>query len=124
LRNYLKKEQNKFLFVGIFNLLITNIILQFLLLVLIPILATLISQSFNFIIGFFLYGIKVFNKKKLRLVYFIKYLTLSIVIWNINWILILFLNSYGISKNIASLFIIPLLALISYTFQKYLVFAE
>ena len=76
-------------------------------LVLNTILATFVSQSFNFIVGFTLYGLRVFNMKYLRFVFFIKYLALSIFIWNINWILILFLNSYGLSKNIASLFIDP-----------------
>ena len=122
LKGIKKNELKNFLIIGIFNFLLTNIILQFLLLVLNTILATFVSQSFNFIVGFTLYGLRVFNMKNLRFVFFLKYLALSIFIWNINWILILFLNSYGLSKNIASLFIIPLLVIISFLFQKFFVF--
>ena len=117
-----KRELKIFLLIGIFNFLLTNIILQALLLIINTILATFISQTFNFIVGFNLYGQKVFNMKTLKLSFFVKYLALSIFIWNINWILIFFLNSYGLSKNIASLFIIPLLVMISFLFQKFFVF--
>ena len=117
-----KRELKIFLLIGIFNFLLTNIILQALLLIINTILATFISQTFNFIVGFNLYGQKVFNMKTLKLSFFVKYLALSIFIWNINWILIFFLNSYGFSKNIASLFIIPLLVIISFLFQKFFVF--
>ncbi len=117
-----KRELKIFLLIGIFNFLLTNIILQALLLIINTILATFISQTFNFIVGFNLYGQKVFNMKTLKFSFFLKYLALSIFIWNINWILIFFLNSYGLSKNIASLFIIPLLVIISFLFQKFFVF--
>ena len=122
LKKIKKRELKKFLLIGILNFLLTNIILQFLLLIINIILATFISQTFNFIFGFNLYGQKVFNMKTLRFVFFVKYLALSFFIWNINWILIMFLNSYGFSKNIASLFIIPVLVIISFLFQKFFVF--
>ena len=122
LKKIKKRELKIFLLIGIFNFLLTNIILQALLLIINTILATFISQTFNFIVGFNLYGQKVFNMKTLKLSFFVKYLALSIFIWNINWILIFFLNSYGLSKNIASLFIIPLLVMISFLFQKFFVF--
>ena len=117
-----KRELKIFLLIGIFNFLLTNIILQALLLIINTILATFISQTFNFIVGFNLYGQKVFNMKTLKFSFFLKYLALSIFIWNINWILIFFLNSYGLSKNIASLFIMPLLVIISFLFQIFFVF--
>ena len=53
-----------------------------------------------------------------------KYLILNIFLWNINWIMIDFISSYGLSKNISSITIICPLALFSYVSQKLLVFKK
>ena len=74
--------------------------------------------------GYYLYGKKVFGVKSLRNIYFLKYIFLNIVIWNLNWIVINNINSYNISKNIASLILVPFLALISFVFQKRFVFSK
>ena len=76
----------------------------------------------NFFLGYYLYGKKVFGLRILKNEFFWKYLILVIFLWNINWIIIDFFNSFGISKNLVSLLIIPFLALISYVSQKYIVF--
>ena len=112
----------KFIYFGAFNTIFTNIILQLLLFLFPTIFATLASQIFNFSFGFYYYGKKVFGIKSFKKLFFLRYLFLNILIWNLNWILINTINSYNISKNIASLIVIPLLALLSFGFQKNFVF--
>lgn len=124
LSNIISKRKYKFLFYGIINVAITNVCLQILLLFYIPIKATLISQTVNFFIGYYFYGTKVFLNKNWRPQILLKYLILVIFLWNLNWLLIEFFHSFGLSKNLASIIILPLLALISYLSQKYIVFAN
>ncbi len=76
----------------------------------------------NFFIGYYLYGKKVFRVRKMSINNFISYFLLTILLWNMNWKLIEHFHSFGISKNIVSLLIIPFLALISYVTQKYIIF--
>ena len=118
------KENKKFLFIfyGILNTFLTNILLQITLFFSPIILSTLISQIFNLNLGYYLYGKKVFKVKYLRKKQYLKYVSSNFIIWNINWILIIGLNSYNISKNIAALIVIPFLALISFMYQKYFIF--
>ena len=120
----LNKTFLKFIFFGAFNTIFTNIILQVLLFLFPTIFATLASQIFNFSFGFYYYGKKVFGIKSFEKLFFLRYLFLNILIWNLNWILINTINSYNISKNIASLIVIPLLALLSFGFQKNFVFLK
>ncbi len=114
----------RFIFFGAFNIIFTNLILQVLLFLIPTIIAAFASQLFNFTFGFYFYGKKVFGIKSLKKSFFIRYLFLNILIWNLNWILINTINFYNISKNIASLIVIPLLALISFGFQKSFVFLK
>ena len=118
------KDPKKKLFVifGLINLLLTNIILQVLLLIVPTILATFSSQLFNFLFGFYIYGKKVFKVKYLNKRQFMKYFLLSILVWNINWLTINYVSMFVYSKNIIALFLVPPLALISYISQKYFVF--
>ena len=118
------KENKKFLFIfyGILNTFLTNILLQITLFFFPIIVSTLISQIFNLNFGYYLYGKKVFKVKYFRKKQYLKYLSSNFIIWNINWILISTLNSYNISKNLAALIVIPFLALISFMYQKYFVF--
>lgn len=122
LNNFSKEFFYRFIFFGIFNVLLSNLILQILLLNVSSIVATFFSQLINFCLGYYLYGTKVFRFKILRIKIFIKYFILIILLWNINWILIEIFYYFGISKNIIALVIVPFLALISYLSQKYLVF--
>ena len=117
-----KNTKNRFIFFGIFNAFITNLILQILLFFVSSVRATFVSQMVNFFLGYYLYGKKVFGLRILKSQFFWKYLILVIFLWNINWISIEFFNSFGISKNLVSLVIVPFLALISYVSQKYIVF--
>ncbi len=111
-----------FFFYGILNTFLTNILLQISLLFFPIILSTFISQIFNLNLGYYLYGKKVFQVKLLRKKQYLKYLISNFIIWNINSVLIITLNSYNISKNLAALIVIPFLALISFMYQKYFIF--
>ena len=122
LSNIISQRKYKFLFYGIINVAVTNVCLQILLFFYSPIKATLISQTVNFFIGYYFYGTKVFLNKNWRLKILLKYLILVIFLWNLNWLLIELFHSFGLSKNLASIIIVPLLALLSYLSQKYIVF--
>tara|TARA_Y100000991_G_C21934666_1_gene332414 strand:- start:209 stop:613 length:405 start_codon:yes stop_codon:yes gene_type:complete len=123
-KRIIDKKFLSFIYFGFFNTLLTNLILQLLLLFTPTIFATLMSQIFNFNFGYYFYGKKVFGIKSLKNIYFLKYILLNVIIWNLNWIVINNINSYNISKNIASLILIPFLALISFVFQKRFVFSK
>ena len=115
-------EKRLFLSFGIFNFLITNFVLQVLLLLIPTILATIISQLVNLILGYYLYGKKVFKFTKLSKFIFLKYLFLAFILWMVNFGVIQYFFYEGFNKNIIAIFIIPLLVLISYLSQKYFVF--
>lgn len=120
--NFRKEMPFRFIYFGIFNVLLSNLILQILLQYVNSIIATFFSQLVNFCLGYYLYGSKVFRFKLERINTFIKYLILVIFLWNSNWILIEIFHSFGISKNIIAIVIVPFLALISYLSQKNIVF--
>ena len=122
--NFRNSRKSLFIFYGILNALITNLLLQISLLFCPIILATLFSQIFNLNFGFYLYGKKVFEVKSLRKRYYFKYLIISLFLWIVNWICISYLNSYNISRNLSALIVIPFLALISFMYQKYFIFVE
>lgn len=117
-----KGEKRLFLAFGFFNFLITNITLQVFLLVIPIIFATFISQFVNLIIGYYIYGKKVFKLNKLNKFVFKKYFLLSFILWLLNFVLIQSLFFYSVNKNLAAIFIIPFLVFISYFSQKYYVF--
>ena len=118
--NYYKKKS--FLILGLINFLITNITLQFLLLILPIYVSTIASQITNLLLGFYLYGNKVFQVKKKTLPIFIKYLFLAFVLWFLNFSLIIILLNLGINKNIAAFLVIPFLVILSYFCQSKYVF--
>ena len=122
----MKNKQKKMLFVfyGLFNLLITNIILQLLLISVSTFKATLLSQTFNLLFGFYNYGKKVFDINVLKKSHLLKFLILHIFLWNINWSLIDILSSNNLSKNISSLLLIIPLACLSYFSQRFIVFKK
>ena len=118
--NYYKKK--RFLILGLINFLITNITLQFLLLILPIYVSTIASQIINLFLGFYLYGNKVFQVKKKTLRIFIKYLFLAFVLWVLNFSSIKILFNLGINKNIAAFLVIPFLVILSYFCQSRYVF--
>ena len=118
------RRKRLFLFYGIANFLITNSVLHLLLLVIPIFLATIISQITNLIIGFYLYGKKVFKMNNLTQKELKKYILLASFLWAMNFVSIRFMYANGIHKNLAAIFTIPLLVLISYTFQKKYIFVK
>lgn len=117
-----KKTKRLFLVFGVINFLITNITLQILLLFLPTLFATVLSQLVNFLIGYYLYGKKVFNIAKLNSFIFRKYLILSVILWLLNFGFIELFFYYGMNKNLSAIIIIPFLVSLSYLSQKYLIF--
>ena len=115
-------EKRLFLFYGTTNFLISNSVLHLLLLIIPIYLATMVSQITNLIIGFFLYGKKVFKFSRLTYKELLKYILLASFNWILNYISIRFLYENGINKNIAAIINIPFLVLISYYFQKKFIF--
>ena len=113
-----------FLLHGITNFLITNLVLHLLLLVIPIFLATIASQITNLIIGFYLYGKKVFKTKNLTYQEFSKYILLASFNWTLNYVSIRFMYENGINKNLAAIFTIPFLVFISYYFQKRYIFIK
>ena len=117
-------KKRLFLVLGIFNMLVTNIILQILLLMVPTSVATIISQIFNFLIGYYLYGKKVFKVKKLDKFFLKKYLFLALTLWILNLGFIESFFYFGVNKNLTALLLIPFLALFSYICQNKIVFKK
>ena len=117
-------KKRLFLVIGILNMFLTNIILQILLFLVSTLLATIISQIFNFIIGYYFYGKKVFKVNKLDKFFFKKYLLLALTLWMLNFGLIQSFFYFGVNKNISALLLIPFLALFSYYCQNKFVFKK
>ena len=117
-------KKRLFLVIGIFNMFLTNIILQILLFLVSTFLATVISQIFNFLIGYYFYGKKVFKVNKLDKFFFKKYLLLGLTLWILNFGLIQSFFFFGVNKNITALLLIPFLALFSYYCQNKFVFKK
>ena len=117
-----KGEKRLFLTYGILNFFITNAVLQVSLLLIPTLFATVLSQIVNILIGYFLYGKKVFKLKDLNRFVFKKYLILASILWILNFVLIQSFFYVGVNKNITAIFIIPLLVVISYLSQRNFVF--
>ena len=117
-------SKRRFIVYGALNVGITNLILQILLFFVPTGLATFLSQLFNMAIGFFLYGKKVFRVKQLKQKAGVKYFLLATSLWIANWIGINAVSQYGISRNLAAILLVPILATYSYLAQMLVVFSE
>ena len=115
-------RKRRFLGYGALNVLLTNLVLQLLLLVLHTGLATLLSQLLNVGLGFVLYGKKVFRVERLQKRAALRYGLLAVLLWWANWAGISGLAGWGLQRNLAALAMIPLLAAVSYSAQKWVVF--
>ena len=116
------RQKKLFLWYGIINFLITNITLQISLLIMPTLLATILSQFINLMIGFYVYGKKVFKFRGINKIVFKKYLSLALILWFLNFCFIEIFFYYGVNKNLIASVIIPLLVAISYMSQKNYVF--
>ena len=80
-----KGRKRRFLIYGALNVGATNLFLQLLLIIFNTGFSTFLSQIFNMILGFFLYGKKVFRVNNLKQAYGFKYLILATSLWLANW---------------------------------------
>ena len=113
----------RFLMYGLINTLITNIFLQIIILLLPLWISTFLSQIFNVNLGFFIYSNLVFKLKRKSLEIFVKYFLFSIFAWNLNAFLIFKMNYHlNINIRISAILTIPLLAILSFYFQKKIIF--
>ena len=117
-------RKRRFLGYGALNVLLTNLVLQLLLLVLGTGLATFLSQVLNVGLGFVLYGKRVFRVERLQKRSALAYALMALVLWWCNWAGISRLAHAGFSRNLAAFLLIPVLAALSYTVQKLVVFRE
>ena len=117
-----KGLKRKFIFYGIINVLLTNMLLQLMLLFFDSVISTFTSQVFNSIFGLIFYAKKVFGVRSYMKLAVFKYFLLSLLGWNLNWIGINFLGDFNINKNISAIIMIPFLAGFSFYFQKYIVY--
>ena len=120
----INRQKRSFLGYGIINFMITNIFLQISLLIMPTLLATVLSQFINLIIGFYIYGKKVFKFRALNERVFKKYLLLAIILWLLNFGFIQGFFYFGLNKNITAILITPFLVAVSYLTQKSFVFSE
>ena len=117
-------RKRRFLGYGALNVLATNLVLQGLLLVLGTGLATFLSQLLNVGLGFVLYGKRVFRVDRLQKRSALAYALMALALWWCNWAGISLLAGWGFSRNLAALLLIPVLAVLSYTVQKLVVFRQ
>ena len=115
-------RKRRFLSFGALNVLLTNLLLQALLLVLSTGLATLLSQLVNVALGFVLYGRWVFLVERLQKRAALRYGVLAVCLWWANWLGISWLADQGWARNLAALALVPFLAGVSYAAQKFVVF--
>ena len=110
---------------GIANIVSTNLLLQLLLLSGLISLGgcTFISQLFNGVIGYVIYGKFVFAAQAMRTFSRpARYLILMISLWLLNWTGIYMLQAVNVSKNAGGILMIFPLAAYSYILQRKWVF--
>ncbi|QNG29019.1 GtrA family protein [Synechococcus sp. LTW-R] len=117
-------RKRRFLGYGALNLLATNVVLQGLLLVMGTGLATFLSQLLNVGLGFVLYGKRVFRVERLQKRSALSYALMALCLWWCNWAGIDWLAGLGLTRNLAALILIPVLAALSYAVQKLVVFRQ
>ena len=117
-------RKRRFLGYGALNVLATNVALQGLLLVMGTGLATFLSQLLNVGLGFVLYGKRVFRVERLQKRSALSYALMALILWWCNWAGIDWLAGLGLTRNLAALMLIPVLAALSYAVQKLVIFRQ
>ena len=117
-------RKRRFLGYGALNVLATNVVLQGLLLVMGTGLATFLSQLLNVGLGFVLYGKRVFQVERLQKRSALSYALMALCLWWCNWAGIDWLAGLGLTRNLAALILIPVLAALSYAVQKLVIFRQ
>ena len=119
------KQGKKFLLYGILNFVITNIILQILLLFLNVWTSAILSQIINSLVGYQLYSRYVFKINTYKNYLFIKYILFAFITYILNAKLIILISTnFLISKNQAAFILVPFLASFSFCSQKFFVFKK
>ena len=119
--------KRRFFIAGLLNIFLTNLLLQVLLFSGFISLGgcTLISQLFNGMVGYIIYGKFVFAAQTLRtLSRPVRYLALMTSLWLFNWTGIYLLQGLNVSKNAGGLLMIIPLAAYSYSLQRRWVFKK
>ena len=117
-------RKRRFLGYGALNVLATNVVLQGLLLVMGTGLATFLSQLLNVGLGFVLYGKRVFRVERLQKRSALSYALMALCLWWCNWAGIDWLAGLGLTRNLAALILIPVLAALSCAVQKLVIFRQ
>ena len=117
-------RKRRFLGYGALNVLATNVALQGLLLVMGTGLATFLSQLLNVGLGFVLYGKRVFRVERLQKRSALSYALMALFMWWCNWAGIDWLAGLGLTRNLAAVMLIPVLAALSYAVQKLVIFRQ
>ena len=115
-------RKRRFLLFGVVNVLLTNGALLLLLHLVTIGLATFLSQLLNLVLGYWLYGKRVFRVERFALRSAGAYGGLAASLWLLNWLGIRLLSGAGLPRGWAALALVPLLAALSYGVQKTLVF--
>ena len=84
----INKQKKLFVVFGFYNFLITNAVLQISLLFTPILFSTILSQIINVLIGYYIYGKKVFKLNKLTNLVFRKYILLAFILWSLNFCII------------------------------------
>tara|TARA_Y100001933_G_C18734371_1_gene453079 strand:- start:255 stop:629 length:375 start_codon:yes stop_codon:yes gene_type:complete len=122
LKKLIGKRQKRFIINAIVVWGISQITLHILIVLINISIATLTSSLLYIFLGFKFYGKNVFAIKKYSKFSFIKFLGMSFILWIGNFYGIHFFNSIFNNKNISAIIMIPILAMFSFTSQKYFVF--
>ena len=115
-------RKRRVLLFGVVNVLLTNGALLLLLHLLTIGLATFLSQLLNLVLGYWLYGKRVFRVERFAWRSAGAYGGLAAALWLLNWLGIRLLSGAGLARGWAALALVPLLAALSYGVQKTLVF--
>ena len=113
----------RFFFIGLVNVILSNILLQFIIFIFPLWLSTFFSQIFNIIFGYFTFSRFVFKFINFKIITFLKYLIFVIISWNLNALLIVFfMYSFNFNIRLSTILPIPILAIFSYVLQKQIIF--
>lgn len=118
-------EKRRFGAAGITNAAASNLVLQALLAMQVPIaISTLLAQAFNTCFGYISYGKYAFKASVRDHRAAIRYGTMACLLWFTNWGGIKTMETTGISKSTGALIMILPLAIVSFTIQQRWVFRK
>ena len=118
IQEIISRSFQMFIFFGVINTILSNSLLL-LLLAILPIgISAFFSQIFHAFLGYISNKYVVFKRTGNTS----SYVTLVILSWLMQWILLKIIMYYGVQKEVAILFTIPIIAISSFTIQKTIIF--